>query len=808
MAEVSESERPQILDQLARNLELKSHPPQTAQKYAEKILFSKDNLWIRQLALALQDEKPDIFAGLSGTPKASGSKAPDVATLLLMQDENDRVASASFRRGQERSSINAETIRSQLDGIAEKDPELKESRHFVPIIEPYPPSLLSLQDLKPIKLAELMQETHHRGYALFVRGAGPLACSGTTVISVVAGDGGDVENIEIHHVGLAFAEDLLRTAESIAIKEPYLTIRTDGTTTIRVDHPTDIVLANKSMVDGETKPADRKTASECKQLGNDLLGQKKLWQARQAYQQGSASAGTDEQKLILDLSRNLARVDLDLGRYDEAVNAALKAVSDGSDAALSGLDVKAYYRAASANYNLRAYDKAEECLTKLLKLDGNDAEGKRDMQRVQTRLTEQKSGKYDFEKLVGKLSPQAPRLDIADYTAPVDIKDADVGGRGLFATHDLRTGDLVLCEKAFSSMFEKDKDWFAAWEYNRGRLSMASSTVSLWDQMVQKMLQNPSTIPEVTKLGGDYAGIGGTKVCVDDIDVVDVFQVRSLIESNTFGIPSPSKQRQTRPFGFTAEFQQEGHLGDNTGLFLKTSMMNHSCVPNTRKVFLGDAIIIRATRPIKKGQELVQSYAQTDADVSERREMLQSTWHFQCNCKLCIAEAQEADEKRKDRETLEQGANQLGMAIKKSSASSQDVSKADALLKSIKNSYDLELYKCLPRKASMYLHVGLIHHYMRQSHRTRCMATITSLFDMLGWKLDTANGKADLDRKENSETHIVPELVDVLLLFRSMQLNSGGRSRQTEQLESVSKELYLAMNGVACGWEPFLRSKT
>ncbi|KAK5171756.1 uncharacterized protein LTR77_003392 [Saxophila tyrrhenica] len=808
MAGVGEPERRQILDLLKRNFELKSMPPETAEKYGDKILSGSDNVWIRQLASALQSEKPDIFAGLDGTPKASASKAPDVATLLSMQDENERVASASSRCGQKRSAAGADAIFSKIENATKEGHALKESRHFVPIIEPYPPCVLPLKDLKTVKLSDLTQETHHRGRALLIQRVSPVAREGTALISAIKDDNGDVENIELHHVDTALEDHMLPERRTIVIKEPYLTLRRDGTATIRIDHPTDIVLGNHDLKVGGPKGKEAKTASQWKQTGNELLGQKKLWQARDAYRNGSVVAGADEQRLILDLARNLARVDLDLGRYDEAVDAATKAVSDGSDSSMNTLDGKAHYRAASASYNLREYGKAQDCLSKLIKLDKNDAEGNREMQRVQARLAEKKSGKYEFDKLVGKLSPQAPRADIADYTEPVEVKEAPVGGRGLFATQDLKTGDLVLCEKAFSSLFEKDKNWFAAWEYNHGKLSMASSTVALWDQVMQKVLQNPSTIEEVTQLVGDYAGLGAMKVHVDDMNVVDAFQVRSIIESNTFGIPTPSKQAQTRPFGFTAEFQQEGHLGDNTGLFLKTSMMNHSCVPNTRKVFVGDAIVIRATRPIKKGEELVQSYAQTDADVAERRGMLESTWHFRCNCKLCAVEERESEDKRKNREDLESRANQLGMAIKNGSAGSQGVSKADVLLKSIKGTYDPDLYKPLPRKAGMYLHVGLIHHYARQNQRTRCTSMITSLFEMLGWKLDIGGGKAELDRKEDSETHIVPELVDVLLLARSMQLYSGGRSRQTEQLESIARELYLAINGVPCGWEPFLRSKT
>jgi tetratricopeptide (TPR) repeat protein len=626
--------------------------PERAQRYTDKILSDKYDVWTLQLAVSLRDETQDIFAGLEDTPKPKAPDRPDVSTLLLLEDENDRVASAPARKGQPRIAQDSETIHTRLHEKA-TSPD-KDTKHFVAIHEPYPPSTSSVRELKPINLADLKQEIHHRGNVLQMRRCGPIIHLGSgTLVCAVQDESGDTEALEVHHISQALGEHILHMDDLFAVKEPYFTINSDDTAVIRVDHPTDIILSSAEIqtTASGSNPPESRTAAEWKQAGNDLLGQKQLWKARDAYRTGLS--GEADGRLRLDLARNLARVDLELTKYDEAKSSAKEAVSDGSDTAMANLDVKAYYRAATAAYNLRQYGEAQDCVDKLLKLDVNDAEGKRETQRIHSRLDEQKTGQYDFEKIVSRLSPQNSRIDIADFTQRVHVAASSVGGRGLFASCDMEIGDIVLCEKAFCSTFEKDKSWYAAWEYNNGKLSMASSTMALWDEMVQKMLNNPSTIPAVTNLGGDYTGIGNEAGSVDDTTVLDTFQIRSIIESNAFGIPTPSKRHRTRPFGFTAEHQEQTQLGDNTGIFLKTAMMNHSCVPNTRKYFIGDAILIRATRPILKGEELLQSYAQTDADVGERRQMLESTWHFHCNCKLCVVEEKESDDKRKKRDTLE-----------------------------------------------------------------------------------------------------------------------------------------------------------
>lgn len=84
--------------------------------------------------------------------------------------------------------------------------------------------------------------------------------------------------------------------------------------------------------------------------------------------------------------------------------------------------------------------------------------------------------------------------------------------------------------------------------------------------------------------------------------------------------------------------------------------------------------------------------------------------------------------------------------------------------------------------------------------------TVASLFDMLGWNLSVTDNHVELTRKDISETHIVPELVEALLITRSMQRRSGGKA-QAERLEEIAKTMYLAVNGLECGWEEVLKNK-
>jgi hypothetical protein len=68
------------------------------------------------------------------------------------------------------------------------------------------------------------------------------------------------------------------------------------------------------------------------------------------------------------------------------------------------------------------------------------------------------------------------------------------------------------------------------------------------------------------------------------------------------------------------------------GLFLAFSLMNHSCDANSFHVFYGTSIVIRARRPIKKGEEITFCYGKpaTHYSYEERQRGLLKSFKFNC----------------------------------------------------------------------------------------------------------------------------------------------------------------------------------
>ena len=74
------------------------------------------------------------------------------------------------------------------------------------------------------------------------------------------------------------------------------------------------------------------------------------------------------------------------------------------------------------------------------------------------------------------------------------------------------------------------------------------------------------------------------------------------------------------------------------GLWKYLSLFNHSCLPNTINLGIGDFIIVKANRQIKKGEEINLSYETNSKHYTRRKKLLKNIYNFECDCSLCKIE--------------------------------------------------------------------------------------------------------------------------------------------------------------------------
>ena len=635
----------------------------------------------------------------------------DANTIFLTRHEaeriqntvKDRLKKCSELAGRAREPRNSKAAISQATGaslMADMGGALGDTLPVLAVGQPYPPCIVSFQDLQPMRIADLQIDTHHRGRRLTVNRASPvvmLAARSWTMVQDKAGE--DTEHLEVCLHRSRDGEDMLESASVFVIKEPYFTLTEDGEATLRIDHPSDLIvlrdeihnLTSSDEVNGHTEDTAlaEKIAITCKDKGNAALKQGAIPLAYAEYTEGlrvtrKSIVSISNPDMARDLSRNRAHVNLLLNRLDEAKADAQSSLIGKEDQWSRDLDSKAYFRAGTAAYKLGEYQEAKNFFKAQQKLRPSDKNAATNLRKCEMRLYEQETGTYDLIKLRANLSRARPRADAASFTSNTKVRDSPGRGRGLFATRDIHAGEIVMCEKAFCVVWGHESDALIAMTYDVRDDRIRASPVGLSRSTVRKLLSNPSQIEGVIDLYGDYQGDGKNTSKTEDGSVVDTFRVHDIISRNAFSLGS--------------QHGEESASNASTGLWIRASYINHSCIANTKKEYIGDLMVLYASRPITVGEEVFLSYDES-SDFDAKQTALMTTWGFECNCVLCTAEKADGPAVRKKRRELESLANALVEREHWANAKRLTITRVQCLAHAIENTYDGERYKGVPRTA-------------------------------------------------------------------------------------------------------------
>jgi hypothetical protein len=280
---------------------------------------------------------------------------------------------------------------------------------------------------------------------------------------------------------------------------------------------------------------------ECKEAGNSALAVRHFEAAHASYTEGIQliveGFGSYDQRIKQDLYRNRSLMRITLGRYEGAVEDAIASLTHIPDDKHKKLDSKAYFRAASASYGLKLYEKAALFLCDQLALAPGDRDGLTLLSKIQDRLGEQAQGSYDIVNIEKSVSSKL-RVDAADFFVNTTVKPSGPNrGRGLFATRDLKPGDLIMTETAFCAVWSHEDDNLIALEGNaRSPDEILPNLVGLWRTAVNEAAKNPSKGSEFLGLHGGYKGTGTLVHEADHVAVVDTFKAHDIVACNSFAL--------------------------------------------------------------------------------------------------------------------------------------------------------------------------------------------------------------------------------------------------------------------------------
>ncbi|KAM0319433.1 hypothetical protein ACHAPQ_010341 [Fusarium lateritium] len=513
------------------------------------------------------------------------------------------------------------------------------------IPEPYSPCIIPAQDLMPIAISQLRLEIHHRGRKLLLRVLTPP--DRINAITVIVED--EAETAILVQIYQQPEEELVPCVEIFIpdriciIKEPFFKQSMDGPYSLRVDHPSDIIWLdeNDERIPEKWKNIKIRIPNSSqghREQGNTCVVNKDWAAAHRLYSWAIETAQTPDEEQRAYLNRSLANFKLD--RPAKALEDAIR----GHDPEVP--NDRSLLRQAQALYELGRF---EECVMKLHELEKtfpDNEVAKLELQRTHLRLYEQKTGHYYFKEIYEQAKATPPLIDCATYSSPVEIRKSPGRGNGLFTTKDVKAGELLLCEKAFSYYYIDPKNPGVRTNILMNlftkKMTIGGSAYLL-PQIVQKLYHDPQSISMFQELShGEHKELSISES--DGVPIVDAFMVEKIISINAFGSPRTTQEffHDTLKAAKNASNDpkevpdMKETLFSTSGIWLLASRINHSCSGNCRRSFIGDMQIIRATQDIAAGTELLFFYHPPNAlELYEEVQKKLQPWGFVCDCEMC-----------------------------------------------------------------------------------------------------------------------------------------------------------------------------
>ncbi|KAH6676847.1 hypothetical protein B0J14DRAFT_616227 [Halenospora varia] len=677
---------------------------------------------------------------------------PDQA-FQLMKQQKQALQRANKRKGEipgdrlpRQALLSQFTMRLLAQSMKQMGDGHQIRTTFVP--PAYLPCTVSLKNLRKIMIRELKLEIHHRGRFLLLRVlTRPQRM--TAVMAIVQDEEDDAVLLQIYHQDEENdkpAVKVLNQGVVVIVKEPYFKQTGDGGYGLRIDHVSDIfwLCDDDARIPAEWQPRlkELKAAMAWKNEGNDAVVGKDFWKAILCYTTALESHPcTSEAKVI---HRNRAHASLQVGQFESALVDVFYPFLETT----AIQNEKALFRAAKALYALKRFRECAETLKELSQDYPNNQLGKIEVQKVNIRLTEQDEGAYDFntmEKEAERTRP--PLLDHATFIGPVEVLESPGRGRGLFLTKDIQVGDLILCEKAFAYSYAPPQDeTFAA---GCSSLSLfintetdymkLGTTADLITRIVQKISKNPSLasrflVERITELNSFGAGVTSLSTHI----------------SSTM-MPSSGIASKEKP-----------DLEHSSGVWIQASYINHSCMANCRRSFIGDMQIVRATQNMTPNTELVFPYKSiptSHEDYKTKQDKFKQ-WGFICDCLLC-KEAKNLDKKttRKMDGLRSDLAIAFGSGQKNAiNIGNLDTAKVQRILNSLEKCYTKNTLGKLPRIEMWDPYLALTRAYAMLNKPLEVIFSISKFLEVLAFKvtgMHDANSEIIVDKWGMVVDHLV-----------------------------------------------------
>ena len=409
----------------------------------------------------------------------------------------------------------------------------------------------------------------------------------------------------------------LKKGVKIAIVNPYFKLGDDGYHFIRQESPEEIVVVSE--------PETQEKSSENHKIeGNKFFNIQNFEKAIQCY---SRAINVERSNPIYWSNR--AQCYIKLGYFERALSDAETAVR------LETNNPKYNYRMAMAWSGLGDHEKSCQILDNI-GAENPEVESSRQKELV---LLGNTKGEFDFEELARKAN-RCEELEIGEYIGPISIGISPTHGHAMFATKDIKRGELLSVSKAAGFISQsKDKELkntplMESTSYGKvGNMRTSLLIQNITENVIRSKLAAFRVFPLYNKRHHNepiqielYSSKGYSSIRNRDPPPYQMQQIKDIVCNSIFSYTPIFDPDYVRP----------------SGVWPMLSFCNHSCTGNFWQKCYRDVIIIRACTNISKGEELTTSFFDTYAmlTVEERMTTLEYGWNWVCICEMCEFECE------------------------------------------------------------------------------------------------------------------------------------------------------------------------
>ncbi|KII85226.1 hypothetical protein PLICRDRAFT_178965 [Plicaturopsis crispa FD-325 SS-3] len=534
-------------------------------------------------------------------------------------------------------------------------------------------SKLPLDQLTIIYLSEMLVRKVHKGRFLLCRSI--TTCTRLVGVQMLVEDPeGRVRDLAIYNfptLGMGSSPEdvaaIFPLGTILAIREPTLKMPSQGyRPIIRVDSPSDVIFIepHSKLALGTTwKTGSRVNRSAAIPSSADA------WKARGNghFKAGRwlAAVFSYSSGMEMDPSAYLLR----LNRAEAFLRLEYYSASQRDAEQVLGLSLeesarrKALSRAGRAYYGKQDYVGAEKMFAGWLESQPGDPDALAWIARCRLRLQESTTGDYDWVRL-SKESQVSPHIDAANYVGPIRVSEMidRGGGRGVVATRDISSGELLVAAKPFASAFNADfpppqKEVLISFD-TLAKRALSRNQAAVLSRATQKLYGNPDMYNSVFDLYGGTAyetPLSYPPTAQEShrfpksfpffpATDFDITQLESICSHNVFSpydtqVPDHPDSPEDSPDRPAA-------------LYLLPSLFNHACCANATWFSIGDFIVIRARALIRAGEELTLSYTYGQTPYQQRQSRLKNWLIAGCDCALCDEDRRDGASTRERREKL------------------------------------------------------------------------------------------------------------------------------------------------------------